>query len=72
MRENIGKIQIPCNPVDGDASDAVRSDSFFDDPLKLRTVRSNPENPVPDSSVKFYPVYPVLSEVNVDMEDVMA
>lgn len=71
MRKHIGKIQIACNPVNGDATNPIWSNSILNYWLEFSTIWSNTENAIPYSSVKLNPVDPILCIMHINMEDVV-
>ena len=71
MWKNICEIQVACNPINSNATNSIGSNSIFYYRLELSTIRPNAENAIPDSSVEFDPVYPVLGIMYINMEDMV-
>lgn len=71
VREHIGKIQIACDPINGDATNPIWPNTILNYWLKFCAIWSNTENAIPDASVELNPVYPILCIVHINMENMV-
>ena len=56
MGEDVCKVKIICNPIDGNSSDSIPSNSFTDDMFLFCSIRFNPKDSVDFSRIVLNPV----------------
>lgn len=71
MRENVGKVEISSQPIDGKSTDAVGADTSRDDVGQFTAIGFDAVNAIDFVLVELDPVDPTAIDMNVNMKNIV-